>query len=197
MNKKPAATLVLLILLGVFLFLNQWILPEISTLEEVIVTDYQGEDFAMCNEIPPDYIKKAPHIDGATYRLEVTGLVEEPKNHTYGQVIKGFNIYEKLVTLDAVDEWNSTISFKGVLLRDLIQESKPLDNGTLITIYSADGKVTTFSRDYIEDKNILLAYQLDNITLSRERGFPFQLVAESKSGDQWLKWVNRIEIRAP
>ncbi len=197
MNKKPAATLVLLILLGLFLFVNQWILPEISILEEVIVTDYQGQDFALSNEISPDYLKKAPRIDGATYRLEVTGLVEEPKNYTYGQVIKGFNIYEKLVTLDAVDEWNSTISWRGVLLKDLIQESKPLDNGTMITVYSADGNVTTFSREYIEDKNILLAYQLDNVTLSRQRGFPLQLVAESKIGDQWLRWVNRIEISAP
>ncbi len=197
MNKKPAVTLVLLSVLGVFLFLNQWIIPEISTLEDVIVTDYEGQDFALCNEILPDQMKKAPRIDGATYQLEVTGLVEEPKNYTYGQVIKGFSNYEKLVTLDAVDEWNSTISWRGVLLKDLIQESKPLDNGTLISVYSADGKITTFSKDYIEDKNILLAYQLDNVTLSRERGFPFQLVAESKIGDQWLRWVIRIEISAP
>jgi DMSO/TMAO reductase YedYZ molybdopterin-dependent catalytic subunit len=32
------------------------------------------------------------------------------------------------------------------------------------------------------------------VTLPPERGFPFQLVAESKWGYKWIKWVTEIEL---
>ena len=31
---------------------------------------------------------------------------------------------------------------------------------------------------------------------SAERGFPFQLVAESKFGYKWIKWITTIELSA-
>jgi DMSO/TMAO reductase YedYZ molybdopterin-dependent catalytic subunit len=36
--------------------------------------------------------------------------------------------------------------------------------------------------------------KLNDITLPAERGFPFQVVAESKYGYKWAKWVTRIEL---
>jgi DMSO/TMAO reductase YedYZ molybdopterin-dependent catalytic subunit len=35
---------------------------------------------------------------------------------------------------------------------------------------------------------------MNNVTLPVERGFPFQLVAESKWGYKWIKWVTEIEL---
>ena len=35
---------------------------------------------------------------------------------------------------------------------------------------------------------------MNNATLPAERGFPFQLVAESKWGYKWIKWVTEIEL---
>jgi DMSO/TMAO reductase YedYZ molybdopterin-dependent catalytic subunit len=35
---------------------------------------------------------------------------------------------------------------------------------------------------------------MNNVTLPAERGFPFELVAESKYGYKWIKWVTRIEL---
>jgi DMSO/TMAO reductase YedYZ molybdopterin-dependent catalytic subunit len=32
------------------------------------------------------------------------------------------------------------------------------------------------------------------VTLSEERGFPFQLVAEDRWGYKWIKWVKSIEV---
>ncbi len=34
--------------------------------------------------------------------------------------------------------------------------------------------------DYIQEKQILMAFKMNNVTLPSQRGFPFQLVAESK-----------------
>jgi DMSO/TMAO reductase YedYZ molybdopterin-dependent catalytic subunit len=35
---------------------------------------------------------------------------------------------------------------------------------------------------------------MNNVTLPPERGYPFQLVAESSWGYKWIKWVTKIEI---
>jgi DMSO/TMAO reductase YedYZ molybdopterin-dependent catalytic subunit len=38
--------------------------------------------------------------------------------------------------------------------------------------------------------------RLNDITLPEDRGFPFQVVAESKYGYKWAKWVTGIELSA-
>jgi len=35
---------------------------------------------------------------------------------------------------------------------------------------------------------------MNGVVLPPERGFPFQLVAESKWGYKWIKWVHEIEL---
>ncbi|MDM7918758.1 MAG: molybdopterin-dependent oxidoreductase [Methanosarcina sp.] len=45
------------------------------------------------------------------------------------------------------------------------------------------------------EKDIILAYRLNDVTLPPERGFPLQLVAEDKYGYKWAKWIVRIELR--
>ena len=32
------------------------------------------------------------------------------------------------------------------------------------------------------------------LTLPADRGFPFQVVAESKFGYKWAKWITRMEL---
>ena len=47
---------------------------------------------------------------------------------------------------------------------------------------------------YIRQKDIILALKLNDLTLPANRGFPFQVVAESKYGYKWAKWVTRISL---
>ena len=35
---------------------------------------------------------------------------------------------------------------------------------------------------------------MNGLPLPAERGFPFQVIAESKWGYKWVRWVTRIEI---
>jgi DMSO/TMAO reductase YedYZ molybdopterin-dependent catalytic subunit len=41
---------------------------------------------------------------------------------------------------------------------------------------------------------MIMAYKINDVTIPPERGFPFQLVAESKWGYKWIKWITEIEI---
>jgi DMSO/TMAO reductase YedYZ molybdopterin-dependent catalytic subunit len=40
----------------------------------------------------------------------------------------------------------------------------------------------------------MLAYELNDVTLPADRGFPLQLVAEDKYGYKWAKWITGIEV---
>ena len=40
----------------------------------------------------------------------------------------------------------------------------------------------------------LLAYGINDVTLPDERGFPLQLVAKSRYGYKWAKWITKIEV---
>jgi DMSO/TMAO reductase YedYZ molybdopterin-dependent catalytic subunit len=47
---------------------------------------------------------------------------------------------------------------------------------------------------YIENSNIIIALKDNNITLTADRGWPFQVVSYGKYGYKWAKWVTRIEL---
>ena len=63
------------------------------------VEKYKGRFEGAC-VVNPQY------IDEASYRLKVDGLVDNPKEHTYRQVIDGHQHYTKAIRLDCVEgDW--------------------------------------------------------------------------------------------
>ncbi len=81
-----------------------------------------------------------------------------------------------------------------MLLKELIEKAKPLDKAAVVIFHAYDGYTTSLPLDYLIDNKILLAYKMNGITMPPERGFPFELVAESKWGYKWIKWIVRIEL---
>ena len=114
--------------------------------------------------------------------------------YAYDEVLNSFQKYRKVVTLHCVEGWSVTILWEGFLMKDLL-EAAGIDNRTTAVIfYAYDGYSTSLPLDYILNNEILMAYKMNNVTLPPERGFPFQLVAESKWGYKWIKWITAIEL---
>ncbi len=122
----------------------------------------------------------------------MTGLVVQQKNLSYAGILKDFESYRKVVTLNCVEGWNVTILWEGFLVEDLIGDTEK--NATTVIFHARDGYTTSLPLEYIRNKDIILANRMNNVTMPAERGFPFQLVAESKWGYKWIKWVDWIEI---
>ena len=76
----------------------------------------------------------------------------------------------------------------------LFDEAKALPEAKVIIFHAYDGYTVTYPVDYFKDKNIILAYNMNNVTIPPERGFPFVLVAEDKWGYKWIKWITEIEF---
>ncbi len=157
------------------------------------IREYQGQDLSSVNDFRENSIRGPQYVDNESYRLEVTGLVDNPKSYTYDEVT-GKQSYEKVVTLYCVEGWDVKILWQGVLVRDLIAEAGPKPGANTVIFHAYDGYTTSFPLDYIMNNDIIMAYKMNGVTLPPERGFPFQLVAESKWGYKWIKWVTQIEL---
>jgi len=167
---------------------------ETTTLESVEIREYEGEDLSSIDAFRENSIKGPQYIDAENYTLTVSGLVNNELQLTYDEVVNGYQNFEKVVTLNCVEGWSVTILWEGVLVTNLIEEAGVDPNATTVIFYAYDGYSTSAPLDYIIDNNILMAYKMNNVTLPPERGFPFQLVAESKWGYKWIKWITEIEL---
>jgi len=165
-----------------------------GVLPPVEIREYQGEKLSSINDFRENSIKGPQHINMEDYRLQIDGLVGNPDSYTYDQVIEGYQHYKKVVTLDCVEGWSVTILWEGVLVRDLLEKVTPLPEAKVIIFHAYDGYTTSLPIDYFTDRDILMAYMMNGVTIPPERGFPFQLVAESKWGYKWIKWITRIEL---
>jgi hypothetical protein len=166
---------------------------DINALAAVEVKEYQGKDLSSILDFRENSINGPQFIDVKTYKLTVDGLVDSPGEYTYEEVL-GHTAYKKFVTLNCVEGWSVNILWEGILLKDLFEEVKVKDTANTVIFYSYDGYSTSLPLDWVVDKNIMIAYSMNGVELPPERGFPFQLVAESKLGYKWAKWITRIEL---
>jgi DMSO/TMAO reductase YedYZ molybdopterin-dependent catalytic subunit len=165
-----------------------------KSLESVQIKEYQGEKLSSINDFRENSIIGPQHVDVKDYRLEISGLVENPKEYTYDEAINNHQSYEKVVQLDCVEGWSVVILWQGFLVKDLLAEASVKPEAKVVIFHAYDGYTTSLPVDYIMNNNILMAYKMNGVTLPPERGFPFELVAESKWGYKWEKWVTQIEL---
>lgn len=166
---------------------------EIKELESIEIKEYEGEDLSSITDFRENSIKGPQYIDRNTYKLKIHGLTENELNLSYGEVLE-FDSYKKVVTLHCVEGWSTKILWEGILLKDLFEDAKVKQNANTVIFRAYDGYSTSLPLDFISDNDILLACKMNNVELPTERGFPFQVVAESKWGYKWVKWVTEIEL---
>jgi len=165
-------------------------------LQAIEVREYEGENLSSVTDFRENSIKGPQSVDIGAYSLQITGLINNPASYTYDEVIENQEIYKKVVRLDCVEGWSASILWEGVLVRDLLEKADILPEATVIIFHAYDGYTTSFPVGYIMDNDIIMAHRMNEVTMPPERGFPFTLVAESKWGYKWIKWITEIELSA-
>ncbi len=163
---------------------------------EVEATEFQGKKLTPIKDQNNNALKGTQYIDKATYKLTVDGLVDHPLSLSYAD-LQAYPQISKLMDLDCVEGWNFTAKWTGPALNAIFTDSKVKPEAKIAIFYSTDdpsGGFTSLDLSYITEKNIIMALKLNDITLPADRGFPFQVVAESKYGYKWAKWITRIEL---
>ena len=166
----------------------------LEDLAAVEIREYEGTDLSSIADFRENSIKGPQHIDIENYRLKVDGLVENPLEYTLEKATDNRQGYQKVVTLNCVEGWSVRILWEGVLIEDLIEEAEASPEANTVIFHAYDGYTTSLPLAYVTGQDIMLAYKMNGVVLPPERGAPFQLVAESKWGYKWIKWVTRIEL---
>ncbi|HMK94965.1 MAG TPA: molybdopterin-dependent oxidoreductase [Candidatus Limnocylindrales bacterium] len=162
------------------------------------VTKYQNQTltpiYEFTNEFLQTSINGAVPVDASTYRLTVTGLVNQPKDYTYNQVLDDFQSHEQVATILCVEGWSATILWQGVSVSDLLNQTGVNSRANTLIFYGVDGYSSSLPLSYVLQNNLILAYKMNNVTLNADTGFPFILVAENQYGYKWVKYVNEIDV---
>jgi DMSO/TMAO reductase YedYZ molybdopterin-dependent catalytic subunit len=167
---------------------------ENETLEVVEIREYQGKDLSSINDFRENSIMGPQFIDAEDYQLAITGLVDRNVTYGYEEIVIQNQLHKKVVTLYCVEGWEATILWEGILVEDLISEAGINSSANTVIFYAYDGYSTSLPLDYIVENGIIVANKMNGVSLPPERGFPFQLVAESKWGYKWIKWITEIEV---
>lgn len=162
---------------------------------EVEATQFMGRDLTPLSQQRNNGLKGTQHIDRETYRLTVDGLVDHPLSLSYAD-LQAYPQEDRLMDLNCVEGWDFTAKWTGPSLTDIFNDAGVQPEAVTVIFYTADTDegYTSLDLEYILDNDIIIALKDNDITLSPERGFPFQVVAMSKFGYKWAKWVTRIEL---
>ncbi len=185
-----------LVLLGAVVYMETWRAPpEPLPAGEVEATEYLGQKLTPIRLQDNNALRGTQYIDRDSYRLVVDGLVEKSLSLAYDNLLE-YPQESRLTDLNCVEGWNFTAKWTGPRLSMILDDAGVKPGVTTVIFHTVDVPAGYSSLDlsYIREHNIIIALKLNDITLPASRGFPFQVVAESKFGYKWAKWVDSIEL---
>jgi DMSO/TMAO reductase YedYZ molybdopterin-dependent catalytic subunit len=139
-----------------------------------------------------------PNVDVGVWRLEIGGLVEEPKSYSF----------EDLMTLTSLEQEStlmcisnrigaglmSNAVWQGIPLRDLLAASRPLEGALEVFLNGADAYTDSFAFDKAMDPTTIVAFAMNGEPLPQRHGYPARVVVPGLYGEKNVKWVTRIEV---
>lgn len=133
-------------------------------------------------------------IDPATFRLTVTGKVDNPLSLSFDDV-KALPTVSKKITLECPGAFTDTGNWTGVPVRELLRLAGIRKDAKTVIFSTPDGSYKTrFTVDVASDENMLIAYQFNGKEFHRVHGFPLRLVAGGHEGSDWVKWLGKIIV---
>ena len=130
-------------------------------------------------------------LDAATYVLTIGGAVAVPFRLSYASLL-ALPAVERVATLDCTTGWYSTQRWRGVALGPLLEQAGLPRGFSWVRLRGASGYFGDFS--LAETRDLLLATQVGDDVLSHWHGFPVRVVAPTRRGWFWVKWLTSVEV---
>lgn len=141
-----------------------------------------------------------PNLSSSGWTLPVTGLVSSPLTLNY----------DRLVAMDAVEQYNtlecvsnevggdliSTARWKGVRFSDILAQAGVKPEATYVVFKATDGYSVGIPLKKAMEPGTILAYQMNGEPLPAEHGYPARMIVPGYYGMMNCKWVTSIEVVA-
>jgi DMSO/TMAO reductase YedYZ molybdopterin-dependent catalytic subunit len=135
----------------------------------------------------------APQIDPKTFRLSVTGEVNNPMQFSLTE-LQNMPKRSMIIRHICVEGWAAVVQWGGVRLADLIALAQPKPGVKYVYFKSADGYYESWDLAASLHPQTLLAYEKNGEVLPIDNGAPLRLAAPIKLGYKQSKWVTEVMV---
>ncbi len=147
------------------------------------------------------FLRSEPSIiDGSTWSLPITGLVDNPLTLTLDDLHNNYESRDQYVTLSCISgriatTLISTTLWTGISLQKILSDLQVRSEARYLVIESADGFHETVDLDLVaSDERIMLAYAWDGRPIPMDHGFPLRIWIPDRFGMKQPKWITSMEI---
>jgi DMSO/TMAO reductase YedYZ molybdopterin-dependent catalytic subunit len=140
------------------------------------------------------------YIDGASWVLPITGLVNNPMMLTIDDFQTRWESFDQYVTLRCISgrigtTLISTTQWTGVSVQDVLADLGLQEGAKYLFISSGDGFYETVDIDLImSDRRIMFCYAWDGNALPQDHGYPLRIWIPDRYGMKQPKWITEIEV---
>jgi DMSO/TMAO reductase YedYZ molybdopterin-dependent catalytic subunit len=136
-----------------------------------------------------------PSRDRADYQLKVSGLVDTPLTLGFTDITSRPPV-DVTYDFQCVTGWRvHDVEWRGIRLRDLLDEAGVQPTATAVRFHSFDGAYTeSLTLEQARRDDVFIAYELEGEPLSDVHGGPVRLYVAPMYGYKSCKWLERIEL---
>jgi DMSO/TMAO reductase YedYZ molybdopterin-dependent catalytic subunit len=136
---------------------------------------------------------EAPVVDPSTYRLEVSGLVDNKKPWTLDELYA--LPQEKQITRHVcVEGWSAIGSWQGAQLSEFLKRIGADTRAKYVWFKCAEGYTNTIDMPTALHPQTQMTFKFDNKILPRAYGFPMKIRMPTKLGYKNPKYVVAMEV---
>ena len=136
---------------------------------------------------------QAPVVDPATYKLEVTGLVDNKKPWTLPE-LHALPEVSQITRHVCVEGWSAIGSWQGAMLSDFLKRIGADTRAKYIFFRCAEGYTNTIDMPTALHPQTQMTFKFDHKLLPRAYGFPMKVRMPTKLGFKQPKYVVAMEV---
>jgi DMSO/TMAO reductase YedYZ molybdopterin-dependent catalytic subunit len=135
----------------------------------------------------------ATEIDVETYRLEISGQVARPLSLSYDD-LRCLPRVERRCLLVCPGFFQDEATWAGTPIREVLELAQVETGATGLRLVGADGYSAFVRLEQARAEDSMLAYEWEGEPLPILHGFPVRAVFPELNGNNWVKWLIKIEI---
>jgi DMSO/TMAO reductase YedYZ molybdopterin-dependent catalytic subunit len=134
-----------------------------------------------------------PRIDGTTYRLDLSGLIERRAAWTLEELYR-LPQESQVTRLVCVEGWSMIGKWTGVPFRTFLQRIGADTTAKYVSLECADGYYSSIDMASALHPQTLLTFKISDEILAPRYGYPLKLYIPTKLGFKSPKWITAIYV---